>query len=118
MQTFLLYDWLLQVSEHACWSAKYYGAVIEQALSLAGAPKDLVQIVTGYGEAGNALAGAHLGRLIFVGSTGVGRAVMRTCADRLTPVTLELGGKDALVICEDSDLDQVSVTVGLAFFIG
>ena len=44
-----------QVSEHASWSSGYYGQVIKEALAAAGAPTDLVQIVTGYGEAGNAI---------------------------------------------------------------
>ncbi|GMH33070.1 hypothetical protein BSKO_00904 [Bryopsis sp. KO-2023] len=101
---------VIKVSEHASWSAKYYGAMISEALKAAGAPQDLVQIVTGYGEAGHALAASKLGKLIFVGSTGVGRAVMKTCVERLTPVTLELGGKDALVVCEDCDLKQVVQT--------
>lgn len=95
------------MSEHASWSAKFYGAVISKALEAAGAPRDLVQIVTGYSEAGHALASAKLGKLIFVGSTGVGRAVMKSCVDRLTPLTLELGGKDAIVICDDCDFDHV-----------
>ena len=43
----------------------------------AGAPRDLVQIVTGYGEAGNALVTGGVDKVIFVGSTGVGKAVMR-----------------------------------------
>ena len=43
----------------------------------AGAPQDLVQIVTGYSEAGNALVTGGVDKVIFVGSTGVGKAVMR-----------------------------------------
>jgi acyl-CoA reductase-like NAD-dependent aldehyde dehydrogenase len=45
----------MQVSEHASWSTGYYGRFIQAALAAAGAPPDLVQFVTGYGEAGNAL---------------------------------------------------------------
>jgi hypothetical protein len=43
-----------------------------------------------------------------VGSTEVGKKVMVAAADQLTPVTLELGGKDAFIVCEDADLNQVS----------
>lgn len=50
---------------------------------------------------------AGLGKLIFVGSTGVGKAIMRAAAEHLTPVTLELGGKDAFIVCDDADLNQV-----------
>ena len=67
-----------------------------------------MQIVTGYAEAGAALTRGHIDKLIFVGSTAVGRHVMRAAAERLTPVTLELGGKDAVIVCADADLDQAS----------
>ena len=73
----------------------------------AGAPAGLVQLVTGYAEAGAALAGGAINKLIFVGSTNVGRKVMESAAKRLTPVTLELGGKDAFIVCQDADLGQV-----------
>ena len=43
----------------------------------AGAPQDLVQIVTGYAEAGNALVTGGVDKVIFVGSTGVGKTVMQ-----------------------------------------
>jgi acyl-CoA reductase-like NAD-dependent aldehyde dehydrogenase len=46
---------VIKVSEHASWSSGFYGRVISAALAAAGAPADLVQIVTGYGEAGNAV---------------------------------------------------------------
>jgi Aldehyde dehydrogenase family len=63
--------------------------------------------VTGYGEAGNALVTAGVGKTIFVGSTEVGRRVMEASARTLTPVVLELGGKDAFIVCDDADLNQV-----------
>jgi len=44
-----------QVSEHASWSAGYYGRMIDAVLKAGGAPPNLVQFVTGYAEAGNAL---------------------------------------------------------------
>lgn len=64
-----------QVSEHASWSSQYYGRVISAALEAVGAPRDLVQIITGYGEAGNALVTGGVDKLIFVGSTVVGKKV-------------------------------------------
>lgn len=62
----------VQVSEHASWSTGYYGRLISAALAAAGAPADLVQIVTGYGEAGSALVTGGVDKVIFVGSTQVG----------------------------------------------
>ncbi|EFN57269.1 hypothetical protein CHLNCDRAFT_143835 [Chlorella variabilis] len=102
---------VVKVSEHACWSSVYYKRIIDAALVAAGAPPDLVQIVTGYGEAGNALVTSpDVGKLIFVGSTQIGRKVMEAAAANLTPVVLELGGKDAFIVCEDADLGQVLPT--------
>ncbi len=73
----------------------------------AGAPEGLVQIVTGYGDTGAALVRSGLGKLVFVGSTEVGRRVLAASAETLTPVTMELGGKDAFVVTDDVDLRQV-----------
>jgi acyl-CoA reductase-like NAD-dependent aldehyde dehydrogenase len=99
---------VVKVSEFATWSSEYYGRVIKAALAAAGAPTDLVQIVTGYGEAGHALVTApKVGKLVFVGSTAVGRKVMAAASAHLKPVVLELGGKDAFIVCDDADLAQV-----------
>ncbi|PNW88530.1 hypothetical protein CHLRE_01g033350v5 [Chlamydomonas reinhardtii] len=107
---------VIKVSEHASWSTGYYGRMISAALAAAGAPADLVQIVTGYGEAGSALVTGGVDKVIFVGSTQVGKMVMRAAADTLTPVVLELGGKDAVIVTEDADLDNlVQVVLKAAF---
>ena len=99
---------VVKVSEYATWSSFYYGRVIKAALAAAGAPTDLVQIVTGYREAGEALVTApQVGKVVFVGSTGVGKAVMTAAARSLKPVVLELGGKDAFIVCDDANLGQV-----------
>lgn len=59
------------MSEHASWSSRYYGRIVAAALAAAGAPPDLVQIVTGYADAGEALVTGGVDKLIFVGSTEV-----------------------------------------------
>lgn len=51
-----------------------------------------------------ASATPFLAQVIFTGSPGVGRLVARTAAVTLTPCVLELGGKDAAILCEDADL--------------
>lgn len=66
-----------------------------------------MQIVTGYAEAGNALVTSGVNKLIFVGSTEIGKKVMQAASQTLTPVVLELGGKDAFIVCDDADLSQV-----------
>jgi acyl-CoA reductase-like NAD-dependent aldehyde dehydrogenase len=82
-------------------------------------PSDVLQVVPGRGaEAGTALA-AHplVERLSFTGSTATGRAVLKLAADGLTPVTVELGGKNPLVVFADADLDAaVRGAVEGAFF--
>lgn len=47
-------------------------------------------------------------KIIFVGSPGVGRMIMRNASETLIPVTLELGGKDAFIVCNDVDVERVA----------
>ena len=102
---------VIKVSEHASWSAKYYSRVIQEALKAVGAPENLVQIVTGYGDCGNALVTCPLvSKVVFVGSCPVGRKVMAAAVETLTPVVLELGGKDPIIVCDDADLTQAVPT--------
>lgn len=69
-------------------------------------PPDVVHVVPGLGATGSALAGHPLVRkLTFTGSPRTGVAVTRTAAANLTPTVMELGGKNALVVFEDADLD-------------
>jgi acyl-CoA reductase-like NAD-dependent aldehyde dehydrogenase len=65
---------VIKVSEHATWSGCFYLRIIHSALIAAGASPDLVHIVTGFAETGEALV-ASVDKVIFVGSTGVGRKV-------------------------------------------
>jgi acyl-CoA reductase-like NAD-dependent aldehyde dehydrogenase len=51
---------------------------------------------------------AGVNKLIFVGSDVVGKKVMAAASETLTPVVLELGGKDAVIVCDDADVDSVS----------
>ncbi|MGI8722699.1 MAG: aldehyde dehydrogenase family protein [Geodermatophilaceae bacterium] len=77
----------------------------------------VLSLVTGYGETGAALCTAGVGKLAFTGSTPTAKSVMAACAQTLTPVLLECGGKDALIVAEDADLDaaaQAAVWGGLS----
>jgi acyl-CoA reductase-like NAD-dependent aldehyde dehydrogenase len=84
------------------------GAWVEELFRRAGAPAGLVRVVQGTGESlGDALVrhrGIHA--LVFTGSTEVGRAVAQAAAERLCPAVLELGGKDAMLVLDDADLDR------------
>jgi acyl-CoA reductase-like NAD-dependent aldehyde dehydrogenase len=68
----------------------------------------LLQVVTGFGETGAALCRAGVDKLAFTGSAATARKVMATCAETLTPVVLECGGKDALLVDADADLDAAA----------
>lgn len=66
--------------------------------------RTVLQLVTGFGETGNALCTADIDKLAFTGSGATGKKVMAACAENLTPVVIEAGGKDSLIVDEDADL--------------
>jgi acyl-CoA reductase-like NAD-dependent aldehyde dehydrogenase len=101
---------VIKVSEYASWSIGYYKRIIDACLDAVGAPRDLVQFVIGYGQTGDALVRSGVDKVIFVGSPSVGAIVARSAADNLTPVVLELGGKDPFVVCDDADVKSIVQT--------
>jgi acyl-CoA reductase-like NAD-dependent aldehyde dehydrogenase len=84
------------------------GALIEKLFIDTSFPKDLVKIVQGGGEVGQALIDASADKVIFTGSVATGRRVAEACAKRLIPSVLELGGKDAMIVLADADLEVAS----------
>ncbi|WP_219417788.1 aldehyde dehydrogenase family protein [Pseudonocardia nigra] len=71
--------------------------------------RPLFQVVTGFGETGAALCRAPgVGKIAFTGSTVTGKRVMATCAESLTPVLIECGGKDPLIVDADADLEAAA----------
>ena len=84
----------------------------------AGLPAGVLNVVHGYGaEAGAALvAHADVGVISFTGSTATGRRIQAAAADRLARVSLELGGKNPLVVCDDADLDRAVHWTALSAF--
>ncbi|ETW26749.1 aldehyde dehydrogenase family protein [Mycobacterium gastri] len=82
--------------------------LLRQGLIESGMPEDVMQVVTGRGGAvGDALVDA-VDMVMFTGSTEVGQHVMKRAADTVTPVSLELGGKDPLIVLEDADLERAA----------
>jgi len=82
--------------------------VFAQIAHEAGLPAGVLNVVQGYGgEAGAALV-AHSGVdvISFTGSTAVGRRIGAVAGEKLTKVSLELGGKNPLVVCDDADLEN------------
>jgi betaine-aldehyde dehydrogenase len=94
---------VLKPSEQTSMSALRLAELIHEIF-----PPGVVNVVTGLGvEAGDALAAhADVRRLAFIGSVAVGLEIQRRAAiDAVKTVTLELGGKNPMVVCEDADLD-------------
>ena len=97
---------LCKVSEWSSYSAGPVQAMFDEALRRCGHSPDLVQILTGYGDTGAALTRSGVDKIIFTGSVHNGRRVLEGSVENLTPVILELGGKDPLIVCDDADLEQ------------
>lgn len=73
----------------------------------AGIPKGVVNVVNGFGEAGAALVDHKDVRLVsFTGSTSTGRSIAETCARDNKIVSLEMGGKNAIIVMDDADVDN------------
>lgn len=81
------------------------GQKIGEIFEKAGAPKDLVQVIYGAGETGAALVEAPPDKIMFTGSVATGRKIAETAAKNLTPVVLELGGKDPMIVLDDANLE-------------
>ena len=95
---------VLKASEDAPATAWLFGEIARDA----GLPAGVLNIVQGLGvEAGRPLvADPRVAVLSFTGSTAVGREIARIGGERLAKISLELGGKNPLVVCDDADLDQ------------
>jgi acyl-CoA reductase-like NAD-dependent aldehyde dehydrogenase len=68
------------------------------------APAGVLSLVTGLGDTGSALCRSGVDKLAFTGSARTGRKVAAACAETLTPVLMECGGKDALIVADDADV--------------
>lgn len=97
---------VVKVSEWASNSRAYYESMFRNILIKRGHNPDLVTLLTGYGETGNALVKSGVDKILFIGSPATGRKVMAAASENLTPVTLELGGKDPFIVCDDAEIDQ------------
>ena len=68
-------------------------------------PSGVATVIQGGGDVGAALVDAPVDKISFIGSPRTGRLICEAAAKHLTPVVMELGGKDAAVVCEDADLE-------------
>ncbi len=98
---------VIKPSELTPWTTLLIPGLCEEA----GIPEGLVRVVTGDGSTGAELVSAGVDRVVFTGSTATGRKIMTAAAAAAagpTPVTLELGGKDAALVLEDADLERTA----------
>jgi acyl-CoA reductase-like NAD-dependent aldehyde dehydrogenase len=84
------------------------GLAIRDLFEAAQLPTGVAQVIIGDGATGRALAAAPIHKLIFTGSVATGKRVQAAAAERLLPTVLELGGKDAMIVCADANLDTAS----------
>ena len=78
------------------WLVDTFGEVVPE--------QPVLQAVHGLGEVGGWLCRSGVGKIAFTGSTATGKKVMAACADTLTPVVIEAGGKDAMIVDVDADV--------------
>lgn len=89
------------------------GGLVAELFRDAGVPDGVFNVVFGDGETGAALIDAGVNKVSFTGSVRTGRKVGEACGRNLIPCTLELGGKDPMIVCSDADIDRA---VGGAVF--
>ena len=81
--------------------------LMAEGLRECGLPENVLQIATGRGETGAALV-EEVDMIMFTGSTRTGRKVAEAAARRLIPASLELGGKDPMIVLSDADLERAA----------
>ncbi|MEU1073929.1 MULTISPECIES: aldehyde dehydrogenase family protein [unclassified Streptomyces] len=105
---------VLKPAETTPLSALFFADICRQA----GLPRGVVNILTGYGDAGAALVEHRdVDKVAFTGSTAVGKAIARSVAGTDKKVTLELGGKGANIVFDDAPIDQAveGIVTGIFF---
>ncbi|MGW4718484.1 aldehyde dehydrogenase family protein [Nocardia sp. NPDC004260] len=84
------------------------GLWLAEAFARTMPAEPVLQVITGLGDTGNALCRSGVGKIGFTGSTATGKLVLAACAENLTPVLMECGGKDALIVDVDADLSAAA----------
>jgi acyl-CoA reductase-like NAD-dependent aldehyde dehydrogenase len=94
---------LLKPSEVTPLTSMLMGEMLREC----GLPEDVYRVVPGFGETAEALID-EVDFVMFTGSTATGKKVMTRAAETLTPIALELGGKDPMIVCSDADLERAA----------
>ncbi len=82
------------------------GEVLKRIIKKAGLEEGIIQIVQGGAEVGQKLIAQQPNKIFFTGSLATGKKIMGQAAKNLIPVELELGGKDAMIVCKDCDFER------------
>ena len=106
---------LVKPSEQTCWSSIYFTDIIRGVLRICGHDKDLVQTVVCLPEVAEHLTShPNISHITFIGSREIAYKVCASAAKALTPVTVELGGKDpAIVLDDDTTIDRLEETAAI-----
>ncbi len=97
---------MIKPSEYTPATSELLRQMIAETFSV-----DHVVVVTGDASVGKDFVSMPFDHLLFTGSTEVGKAVMRACAENLTPVTLELGGKSPALVAPDADISEAATDI-------
>ena len=84
------------------------GEIIREIFQRIGLPTGVVEVLQGDGSTGAALCECDVDKIFFTGSVATGRRVMAAAAKKPIPVELELGGKDAMIVCADAHLERAA----------
>lgn len=98
---------IIKPSEWTPLIAKRGAELLRESLAAQGYPADIIQVVNGFAATGAALVDA-VDMISFTGSTATGRRVAVRAAERLIPCSLELGGKDPMIVLRDADLERAA----------
>lgn len=94
---------VLKVAENVV----HVGQIIEECMRAVQLPDGLfTHVVLPGKEFSSAVLRAGVNKIFFTGSVAVGKSLMRAAADTLTPLSLELGGNDAMIVCDDADMER------------
>ena len=105
---------VLKAAEDTPATAWIFGKIVHEA----GLPPGVLNVIQGYGEEAGAplVANPDVDVISFTGSTAVGRQIASIASERLAKVSLELGGKNPLIVCDDADLENAANWVLLSAF--
>ena len=84
------------------------GMLVEEMFKKADAPDNLVQVLIGDGQVGADLIDLKPDKVSFTGSIKTGKLIAKQCGESLIPFSLELGGKDAMIVCDDADVEDAA----------